>query len=244
MTADYVKNIRAFLKANPEVTQDYGERKTARQILSELSKNWASVFAQMAMPIVQRFVHQVDEFAKSNLNQSLKEMSGGLTIKTPSMPRALRGKISASVAANVSLIKSIPEQYHQKIAGIVLRSIQTGGQGSAQIFEQIKSTNQVTLNRAELIAVDQTRKATTSFNAERMNSIGVKQFEWIHSGGGAEPRPLHVEYDGQIFDLDNPPVIDERTGETGLPGQLINCRCRMRPIVDFTQYLKDDEKTD
>ena len=38
---------------------------------------------------------------------------------------------------------------------------------------------------------------------------------------------------GGIFDFDNLPVIDEKTGERGIPGQAINCKCRMRPIVEF-----------
>lgn len=75
-----------------------------------------------------------------------------------------------------------------------------------------------------------------------MASAGVKKFEWIHSGGGAEPRELHVSYDGQIFDLDNPSIIDRRTGQRGLPGQLIKCKCKMRPVIDFTQYL-DEQAT-
>jgi uncharacterized protein with gpF-like domain len=29
------------------------------------------------------------------------------------------------------------------------------------------------------------------------------------------------------------PVIDPRTGERGIPGQAINCRCVMRPLVEF-----------
>ncbi|RIQ43658.1 phage head morphogenesis protein, partial [Bordetella avium] len=38
---------------------------------------------------------------------------------------------------------------------------------------------------------------------------------------------------------DNPPIIDKTTGERGLPGQLINCKCRMRPVIDFSGYLNE-----
>ena len=87
--------------------------------------------------------------------------------------------------------------------------------------------------RAAFIARDQTSKLTTATNASRMKSAGVTRFRWRHSGGSFDPRVLHLQYDGQEFDLSDPPVIDERTGEKGLPGQAINCRCYMVPIIDF-----------
>ena len=155
------------------------------------------------------------------------------------MPAGLYDKMMASTKENVALIRSIQTDFHGRIEGAVMRSISSGNFGAKTLFDEITKSGQVTKNRAELIAVDQTRKVTTAMNSERMKSAGLRKFEWIHSGGGADPRELHVRYNGQIFDLDDPPIIDERTDERGLPGQLINCRCRMRPVVDFTQYLDD-----
>lgn len=242
MLSEYDKALRALYKANPEVTQDESVTTQARRILADLGRKWAKVFAEKAGPLANRTIGQVDKFSKQNLGASLREMSGGLTIKTYQMPAALYDKVLASTAENVALIKSIPAQFQERIQGIVLRSIQSGGQGAKSIFDEIQSLNQVTRNRAKLIAVDQTRKITSAMNEERMKAAGVKKFEWIHSGGGAEPRSLHVEYDGRIFNMDDPPVIDKRTGQRGFPGELINCRCRMRPVLDFTEYL-DEQAT-
>jgi SPP1 gp7 family putative phage head morphogenesis protein len=91
----------------------------------------------------------------------------------------------------------------------------------------------VTLRRARNIALDQTRKAYNNINKGRMQAIGVQKFEWVHSGGGQKPRELHIELDGQVFSFDDLPVIDERTGERGIPGQAINCRCTMVPVIEF-----------
>lgn len=233
MTQDYERQIRRYLKKFPQVTQDASPARPLYSLLKELSDKWAKEFAKRSDSIVSRMIRQVDVFSKKNLGNSLKEMSGGLTIKTPMLPQGLSARITASTMENVALIKSIPAQFHQRIAGMMMRSVQVGGTGSKQIFDYIKHTGQVTHNRAELIAVDQTRKITSVMNTERMKSAGVDKFEWIHSGGGAEPRELHVEYDGQIFDINNPPVIDERTGERGLPGQLINCHTG-ESIIDLS----------
>ncbi len=45
-------------------------------------------------------------------------------------PEALKDKIIASTAENVSLIKSIPLQFHQRIESVALRSISQGGEGA------------------------------------------------------------------------------------------------------------------
>ena len=60
----------------------------------------------------------------------------------------------------------------------------------------------------------------------------------MHTGGSVHPREYHLRnapsgLNGGIFDLDNPPVIDLRTGERGFPGQLPYCRCTMCAVVEW-----------
>lgn len=204
----------------------------AARLLRSLSKRFTALFTERAGGLAEALSKGVSDATARTLGQSLKDVSGGVTLKTDVISGRVAEVMAAGVKENVSLIKSIPAEYFQKIEGDVMRSITTG-RGMADLVPDILKHGQSTKKRAELIAKDQTSKATTAINRARMQGLGIKQFEWLHSGGGKEPRPLHVQLDGQIFDLDNPPVIDERTGERGLPGQLINCRCRMVPVVSF-----------
>lgn len=206
----------------------------ARILTNALAAKFTAFFDRLAAPTANAFVAGVDKHAKSNLHQSLSGLSGGLSLKTSVITGHTREVLKASVAENIALIKSIPREYFPKLQGAVMRSITTG-QGVKTVLEAVQRTGQVTKRRAALIARDQTSKTTTALNASRMAALNVRKFEWLHSSGGKEPRPLHQhQLDGQIFDLDKPPIIDEKTGERGLPGQLINCRCRMIPVVDFT----------
>jgi SPP1 gp7 family putative phage head morphogenesis protein len=132
----------------------------------------------------------------------------------------------------VSLIKSIPEEYFAKVAGAVARSISSGN-GLQDLTAFFAEQDGVEARRAKNIAIDQTHKAYNGLNAERMKRQGVGKYEWVHSGGGLHPRPLHQSYHGRIFSFDKPPVIDERTGARGIPGQAINCRCTMVPVIEF-----------
>jgi SPP1 gp7 family putative phage head morphogenesis protein len=205
----------------------------ARMLFNSLGKKWAKIFGGRASSMTDRMIDGASMASKRALGDSLKKISGGLTIPVPVLPGNSQERITAATAENVGLIRSIQQQYHERISQLVLRSASTGGNGAQEIFESIRHYDGLTEKRAKLIAVDQTRKITTALNVERAKSVGMKKWEWVHSGGSTEPRRLHVQYDGQIFDYDNPPVIDERTNERGFPGQLINCRCTMAPVLEF-----------
>ena len=145
----------------------------------------------------------------------------------------LEEALNAAVAENVALIRSIPAQYFTQIQGAVMRSITTG-RGLHDLVPFIKNYKDVTLRRARLIAHDQSRKVYGNINRIRAEKLGIKKFQWLHSAGGHEPRPLHKNVlNGKVFNMNDPPIIDEKTGERGFPAQLISCRCRMIPIVSF-----------
>jgi SPP1 gp7 family putative phage head morphogenesis protein len=205
----------------------------ARVLTNKLARKFEVIFNRLAPNLAKRTVEQINRAASAGLHASLQQASGGLSLKTTVITGRVREVTKAAVAENVGLIRSIPQEYFKKIQGTVMRSI-TGGRGSADVFDMIEHIGKVTRDRAALIARDQTSKTTTALNSARMADLGIRKFEWLHSGGGKEPRPLHKNVlDGNIYSLDDPPVIDDRTGEKGLPGQLINCRCRMVPVVEF-----------
>lgn len=207
----------------------------ARILTNKLMARFIAHFARFAPGLAKVMMGRVNRSTKSQLHASLAKATGGMSLKMPPLTGDVEAVFKASVSANVSLIKSISGKYLEQVQDAVLRNMQQGGTGAQGVYEEINRLTVVAEKRAKLIAVDQVRKATSALNDARLKKLGVKRFRWVHSGGGKEPRKLHLEYDGRVFDLDNPPVIDERTGERGLPGQLINCRCRMAPIIEFEE---------
>lgn len=232
MAKDYEREIKRLYRDMEIGTMDASISSQARILFNKLDDKWSKIFNSKSKSITDKFISRVDRDATASLSYSLKELSGGLTIDFPDMPEALNDKVVAATVENVALIRSIGSQFHSRIQSNVMSSLQTG-KGALSVFEYIKKAFGMADRRAKIIADDQTRKLTTAINSERMKSVGVKQFEWMHSHGGAEPRELHVSYNGQIFDIDDPPIIDKRTGQRGLPGDAINCRCRMRPVLTF-----------
>lgn len=236
MADETEREVQALYRRNrPAVTTglDASMASQARILMNQMARRFEVVFRRLAPGLAKQTLAGINRASASNLHASLRDVSGGLSLKTSVITGRVREVMTASTAENVALIKSIPAQYFEKIQGTIMRAI-TAGRGAADVFDMVEHIGAVTRKRAKLIARDQTSKATTALNAARMDDLGITEFEWLHSAAGKEPRPLHKNVlDGNVYRLDNLPIIDEKTGERGLPGQLINCRCRMVPVIKF-----------
>lgn len=233
MYKDYARELKAVFRANDVITIDASISAQARIVLRKLQQKWGRIFRRESPKIVDQIIGGIDKAAGDTLKQSLKQLSGGITLKTDEMPAALKQAVSAAIADNVTMIKSIETQYHTQIEGAVMRSLQPGGRGLADVTEALQKYEGITDRRRNIIAKDQTRKIQASISIERAKSAGIKKFKWLHSRGGSEPRPDHVAMSGNVYSYDDPPVIDRRTGERGFPGQAINCRCQMVPVIEW-----------
>lgn len=234
MSRTCIREVKTLYR-QPEaatVAMDASFAEMAGRLMSKLRQKFEKLFGSRALSLSRTMQEGVNRASAGQLRQSLKEVSGGLSLKTDVIKGPIEESMKAGIKDGVSLIKSLPSKYFDDIEGAVFRSIQSG-RGMADLVPTLERMGGISKRRAALIARDQTSKATTALNKARMKSMGVKQFEWLHSGGGKEPRKLHLAFNGRIFSLDDPPVIDERTGERGYPGQLINCRCRMVPVLTF-----------
>lgn len=231
-------HTQAATRAGVLDTMDASFANMAGRLLKKLADKFTGLFTGRAGGLAKAVASGVNISSAQQIGTSLKEISKGVTLKTDVISGPIADALQASIKQNVGLIKSIPTKYFQQIEGEVFRSIQIG-RGMADLQPYLEKLGQSTKKRAALIARDQTSKATTAINRARFQRLGIKKFEWLHSAGVHEPRPLHIHtvaeggLNGGIFDIDNPPVIDERTGERGLPGQLINCSCRMIPVISF-----------
>ena len=236
MRKDYERELKKQLKPTAKAAMDANLGTQLGFMFGGLEDKWGKFFGKLSRKLAGRVVNRINQTSKRNLDASLKELSGGLTIKTPKMPAAMLSELQAATRVNIGLIKSIQSQYHEKVFQAVMNNVGDAEsiKGAAEkLVSKTYFIGETVSERAAFIARDQTSKLTTATNASRMKSAGVTRFRWRHSGGSYDPRKLHLGYDGQEFDIDNPPIIDERTGERGLPGQAINCRCYMVPIIDF-----------
>lgn len=207
-------------------------------LTNKLVSKWTDRFNSFGTAWTDRTINKLEKRSAKDLGQSMKKLSGGLTIDTSQISDKTRDKILASTDQASSLIKSIAPQYTVAVKEAVARSITD----SSSSFEELQNSIQSMLqekykthkNKAFNVAKDQIKKSYTNITASRMQEIGSGEYEWVHAGGSQKPRDYHRdELNGQTFSLDNPPIIDKKTGERGKPGDAINCNCYMIPVINF-----------
>ncbi len=221
----------------PDAAMDEIESGTstqARIALNALMDKYEPLFNRWAKKATKRMMDRTVKNSGVTLGMSLRQMSAAVTLDASKMSPAMLDIVSASTTEAVSLIKLIPAKYLTNVQGAVSRSITTGN-GLADLVPFLEKQYQGNIRHARNVALDQTRKSYNNVNAERMKSIGVQTYEWIHTAGAREPRALHIALNGKVCRLDDPPYIGEMGGEPvyGKPGDMIFCRCRMRPVLDF-----------
>ena len=134
---------------------------------------------------------------------------------------------------NVALIKSIGNQYLDKVRSAVWRSVKNG-YDLESLVKQLREIDGVTDRRAKNIAQDQTSKLNQAFEKARAEELGITEAIWLHSHAGKQPRESHVKANGKRFSLKDGLVID---GIATWPAVAINCRCRAKLIIEIPDSI-------
>lgn len=109
-----------------------------------------------------------------------------------------------------------------------------------QVQEMLEKEYNVGKKKAKFLAHNETSIMLAALKKSMYTEMGFTEFIWQTILDGRE-RLLHKQLHGKIFAFDSPPIIDERTGQTGLPGQTYNCRCNLIPIKrDSVFFDKSD----
>lgn len=196
--------------------------------LRGLGAKWQQQFDDGAPEIAAWFAKKASKRSEAVLKSILKK--AGYTVQFK-MTQKMRDVFTATVEENVSLIKSIPSQFHTQVEGLVMRSVATG-RDLHQLTRDLQKRFGVTRKRAEFISLDQNNKATSALMKVRHVELGLEEGIWLHSHAGKEPRPTHLANHGKKFSIlegwfDPDPRVRTRI----MPGQLIKCRCTWKPIV-------------
>jgi len=225
MNASIAWWVEAAYKQNkPHLAHDASSTNEMARVIRSLGQRWRGKFDEEAPNLAWWFGKSAMSRADKSFQQALG--SAGISVKF-ALTRAANDVLQATVAENVSLIKSIPAEYFSQIEGMVFRSI-AQGRDVGGLAEQLRETFGVTRRRASLIARTENGKATANITRVRQEGLGITQAQWLHSRGGKHPRKSHVEASGKIYEISKGMLID---GEYIRPGELINCRCVCRSII-------------
>lgn len=92
------------------------------------------------------------------------------------------------------------------------------------LIDIIQKEWQVTANKANFLARQETSLFFSKLSMNRAAVSGVRRYRWSTSHD-ERVRESHKKLNGTIHSVDDPPIVDDRTGRRGHPGEDFGCRC-------------------
>lgn len=171
------------------------------------------------------YAERVSAFNKRQFQRMMRKAYGiDVTKREP----WLRSELKAWESQNLALIRSIPEQYVDKLQGRIIAAVQQG-RTSKEVQALIRETYDLPKNRAALIADDQIGKINGQLTRLRQQAVGIGEYRWRGVLDSRERRS-HVHREGEKFSWSKPP-------SDGHPGEPILCRCSAEAVLPELEDL-------
>ena len=166
----------------------------------------------------------------SGFEDLIKDVNDIITI-APNLTDAEKIYIAQNYNENLKLyIKKFAEEETQTLRELVRERVLKGYR--AESFKKdIQERYGVSERKADFLASQETKLITSSYNIAKAQDAGLKRYVWTTS------KDIHVRHDhkildGKIIDIDNPPVVDLKTGRRAHAGTDFGCRCYKRFIIE------------
>jgi len=224
---DFVdRKVAPYLRRNDSYKKD-SEMDDIIKGLEELKESaitWAFSDAT-AKKLADKFSRRVKNHTNNQVKEQIRSVIGMDPLKRN---QKLEDAVKAAVSENVSLIKSIPEEYHKQLDTIVLQGVRSG-ESIDDIKDNIQNVYKKTDNKAKFIARDQAGSMLGDFTKLRHQELGLKEFIWRDSDD-IRVRDKHKALDGKKFTWEE--------GANGLfPGKDYNCRCTAEIVAEELDEL-------
>jgi SPP1 gp7 family putative phage head morphogenesis protein len=212
---------RAGIRADGPADDDFDYGSAVAEAVGEASAEVERGLSRQKMAdIVRGIARKTSTFGRREL---AKQFKAGLGIDVMTLEPWLPKAIEGFTAENVSLIKSIPQQFFAQVESEVIKGIRAGRRHE-RLAESIQERFSVSESRARLIARDQVNKFNGELNRARQSDLGITHFVW-RTVGDNRVREKHEHLNGRRFSL--------KTGANGLfPGQDVQCRCTAEPDIE------------
>ena len=187
---------------------------------------------------VEPFLNRVKEKTETQFVNEFERQTG----TTPLQPQLNVDEfIQDSLQANVSLIKTIPEQHFSQLKTLTEQAVRKG-ELTTTLQKKIREVSESSKKRARLIARDQIGKLTANIEEARQRKSGVTEYIWrtrqdgrVRSFANSKGYSDHERLEGQIIKWADPPVTvfkGKRAGERHHAGTDIQDRCWPQAIYD------------
>jgi len=158
-----------------------------------------------------------------------------LNIIPPELTEVQKQEISRTYTENMQFfVKDWTEERIVKMRKQVQKAVLNGYRPDT-VQKMLETEYGIGARKAKFLAQNETCIMLASYKKAKYTEMGFDKFIWRTITDGKE-RPLHKELNGTTWSYNDPPIIDERTGEKGLPGQTYNCRCEAQPFREDSPF--------
>lgn len=199
-------------------------------VIDGLVSRWQDRLDKLSTQVAQELVGK----AKTNYDKRLLGIlrKRGFTVNFRPT-KYMEDQAQIALGENVALIKSIGNEYLDKVRSAVWRSVKNGYDVES-LIKQLKEIDGVTDRRAKNIAKDQTAKLNQAFENARAQELGIKEAIWLHSSASKSPRHDHVKAHGTRFEIEKGCYI---SGQYIQPAFLPFCKCRKYLVIDIPDNM-------
>ena len=196
------EEVMPILKADQSYTID--------GIGLQLSQIFRRLNTQFSVNIVLGFAQQTAEQAVAKTAESNKSRfdktvhaATGVDLGSIVATEGLEDFMELSISKNVSLIKSLPQEYLRQVEVIVNNRVTSGARFSTiskEIMGTQKSANKKLANRIKTIARNEIQTINSQITLRRSDSLGIKM-GIFRTSQDERVRPCHAELNGKEYEL-------------------------------------------
>jgi|WetSurMetagenome_2_1015567.scaffolds.fasta_scaffold01362_9 SPP1 gp7 family putative phage head morphogenesis protein len=202
------------------------ENPTDTSAIEQMLLSYANLITPWAETTAERMLADIDRRGRRAWAQHSRTMSRALAEEIETAPT---GAILRQLQQEqVTLIKSLPLQAAERVHEAAMRGILNASRGE-DIVADIMRTGLVTRSRAVCIARTETSRVASNLTEARARYVGSSKYVW-HTADDADVRDDHKKLNGKVFEWNNPPVADRRSGTRAHAGCIWNCRCYSEPL--------------
>ena len=224
--------VLTYLKANQSsyVVDGIGDQLGVifRRLNGLFTGNATASFAQVS---ASAMVEKVGTANKNKFDRTVARATG-VDLGSIITSEGLEDFTALSVNKNVSLIKSLPEEYLKQVETIVNNGVVSGARFPTIAKEITAKTgaNSKLANRIKTIARNEVQTINSQITLRRSESLGIKK-GIFRTSEDERVRKCHKELDGDEFEIKKG-AWSKTCGKFIQPGITdINCRCTYSPII-------------
>ncbi|MEN6533969.1 MAG: phage minor head protein [Bryobacteraceae bacterium] len=199
-----------------------------KRAMAKLGVQWQKTFDSESKNIAEAFANGAMRHGDLAFTSALRK--SGFSVKFQTDAEVSKA-LDSAVGENIKLIKSIPQEYMDRVSKGIRESIDNG-RNMGQLTKDLQNIHGMTKRRAALIARDQNNKATALIHRVRQRQVGITRAQWVHTVASVHPREEHAAWSdsGETYDI-NEGMYSDEDGEFVWPGTPINCGCISMSIV-------------